>query len=336
MSRHACVLLALLLAGLAVGGPITREEGQRRRQVLAKLDAGLADQPTDSAKLELLRQATASEPAPDVRRQILTRAEKLPVKVAEGWLIERLKDEPDCHLRGQVATLLGAKGSTKAVDPLIAAAYSDAKTTGEIGCTQTRGTARRQALFALAALGRRLPKARVRIVAGLDRLPTKDDKTDLESIHDVRLQALYQLTGRADLIQPFLQRLQSADPAERNRGVVAMRFLGPDFRTAPPALIARLKDPDAEVRSCAAGVLGEIGDPASAGALMAAAADKSLQNSTRVNAIVSLKRMKCKTAAPVMERLAKDPNPVVAHLAAVALAEIKCPQSGKREGSQEE
>lgn len=317
---HKCVVatMAVLLAsGVTTSGMITAEEGQRRQAALARLDADLTTASAADQKLAIVQQAMKDEVSPDMRRQILSRAELLKSTGLEDWLIGRLRDEPDCMVRGEVASLLGKKGSLKAVEPLITTAKSDVKTFGEIGCMRIEGTARRQAMFALAELGSQLPAQRQGIIEALRSLPARDDKTDSESLYDVRLQSLYQLTGDKEFLTIFFERLASKDSKERMRGVVAFRFF--KLSKAPQELVALLEDPEQEVRSWTALVLGEIGDRGAAPALMAAAENAKFDLGTRANAIVSLKNMKAKAALPLMKRLSTDPDSTIAHWATAAM-----------------
>ncbi|HUS46985.1 MAG TPA: efflux RND transporter permease subunit, partial [Phycisphaerae bacterium] len=303
------------------GGMPGTEESARRRAALADLDEALAKASAEAGRLKLLSDAMRAEPASDVRRQMLSRANLLSDPAQEAWMLEILKDAPDCHLRGAAAVRLGKIGSRKAVEPLITAACHDKKTCGWMGCMRMEGTARRSAIFALAELAARLPKTQPRILKALRELPVKIDKADRESLGDARLQALYQLTGDAKLIQPFFQRLKDGDAEVRKRGVVAFRFL--KLRKAPKELISRLTDSSADVRSWAALVLGEIGDPVAAESLMKAAADAGNTRGTRANAIVSLKRMRIDKAASLFEKLTRDSDEVVASHASAALQALK-------------
>ena len=298
------------------------EEGQRRQRLLARLDRALAKETTEAGKYAHVRDAMAVETVTVMRRQILLRASRLSGEVLEDWLIGLLRNEQDHFMRGCIATLLGKKGSEKSVGPLISIAYFDRKTRAVVHDILTQGTARREAIFALAELGNRLPKAKPRVTAALRLLPARPDrKADPEGIYDVRLQALYQLTGEAKLIRPFIKWLASDDPKERTRGVCGLRFL--KLRKAPPELIVRLTDSSAEVRTWAALVLGEIGDVAAVPALMAAAENEKLGDHTRVNAVVALGNMKARAASGLMKQLAKGSNRTLAYHAAQALARIR-------------
>ena len=321
MSRYVWILLPMFLVALLYGRP-PEEERQRRQRLLARLDAALAKQTTDVGRFAHVRDAMGVEPVTVVRRQILLRASRLSGEVLEDWLIGLLRNEQDHFLRGCIATLLGKKGSEKSVGPLISTAYFDMKTHALVHDIGSQGTARREALFALAELGKRVPKARPRITAALRLLPARADrKADPEGIYDVRLQALYQLTGEAKFISPFFKWLESDDAMERRRGVFGFRFL--KLRKAPPELIARLTDSSADVRGRVAMVLGMIGDVAAAPALLAAAENKELGDFTRVHAVVALGSMKAQLASGLMKQLAKDSNPTLAHHAAQALARIR-------------
>jgi HEAT repeat protein len=321
---YKCLAMAvsiMLTDAVLMATPISGQEAQRRKDAIARFDAELAKAGDDDGKLAVVRQATRDESIPDMRREFMSRALALKAPGLEDWLIERLREEPDCMVRGEVALLLGKTGSPKAVDPLIAAAKSDAETTGEIGCIRMHGTVRRQAMFALAEMGGRLADERGKIIKALRALPDRDDKQDHESLHDVRRQALYQLTGEKNLLDVFFRRLADKEPKERIRGVVAFQFL--KLRQAPAEIVALLRDTDEQVRSWAAVVLDRIGDPATAPALMAAAENANAGRNTRANAIVALKNMKAQNSMELMKRLAKDGDEVIAFHAAAAIEALQ-------------
>jgi HEAT repeat protein len=122
------------------------------------------------------------------------------------------------------------------------------------------------------------------------------------------------------LLKPFYQRLQSKDAKDRERNVIAFRFL--KLKAAPAEIVNALKDTNAGVRSWSALVLGEIGDPKTAAALMTVAADFKDDALVRCNAISALGRKKTASAAELMEKLLRDPNPSVQRNAAIALYRI--------------
>src|SRR5208283_1615433 len=115
-------------------------------------------------------------------------------------------------------------------------------------------------------------------------------------------------------------RLESKDADTRVQGVVAFQFL--KVKDAPVEIVNALKDPDSQVRSWSALVLGDIGDPKTASALMAVAAESKEHASVRCNALSSLGRMKTTAAADLMENLLTDPASSVQANAAVALYRI--------------
>jgi HEAT repeat protein len=216
-------------------------------------------------------------------------------------------------------------GSAEAVTLLAQAAASDRTSPVQVGDIRSESSARRAAMFALAELGQRLPAVSPQIVEQLEALPDVEDIHDRESLYDARRQALYQLTRHEKLLAPFYERLTSDDPRQRERGVVAFRFL--KLKAAPDKLVARLDDREPSVRSWAALVLGEIGDKQSTAALLAKATDASEERSVRANAISSLGRMRAADAAAALEKLMADPQ--FSAIAAVAYYRItgkKTPQ----------
>jgi HEAT repeat protein len=256
--------------------------------------------------------------ARNARRQLIETVRKSGGREWETILIGVAQDDPDAGIRQQAATLLGHNGTERALDTLLQMAGTDPRTDMLMGCIATQATARRQAIFALAELAQRLPHVKDKIVAGLQAL--KDLPDDNESLPDARLQSLYQITADGKLIEPFFDRLKSNDPKERERGVVAVRFL--KLQKASPLLVALLKDENADVRSWTAMVLGEIGDPATVRPLMAVAEDRNAGSGARANAVYSLGRMKATEAAPLLEKLLHDSDPSIPSNAAVAFYRV--------------
>ncbi len=191
----------------------------------------------------------------------------------------------------------------------------------QIGDVRVRSSARRAAIFAIAELAERFPKLAEKAAAELRALPDaglKDRDHASESLPDARLQALYQVTRDAALLKPFFDQLRSADPKVRERGLTAFRFL--KLKKAPAEVVKALQDSSSEVRSWAALVLAEIGDPQTAGPLMAMAADAKVERGLRAGAIHALGRMRAKAAAELMEKLLAEPD--LSASAAIALYRI--------------
>jgi HEAT repeat protein len=153
-------------------------------------------------------------------------------------------------------------------------------------------------------------------------LPSEADPKNREHANEdlpgARRQALYQITRDDSLLKPFFDQLKSANPKERERGVVAFRFL--KMKKAPAEVVKVLEDSSTDVRSAAALVLGEIGDPKTAAPLMAMAADAKVERGLRCSAIQSLGQMRAAAAADLMEKLLDDHG--VSVNAAIALYRI--------------
>jgi len=309
-----------LAATTARGGPITVEEAARQREALARLDSALAAETTQAGKFTQYLKAMREDPDVDIRGHVLDLALKQSTgPELEALLLKRLEEEPDGGLRSRCATMLGQYGSEKCLTRLVQAAATDQETTWMVGDTRGRRSARRDAVFALAELGRRLPQAEGSAIKALRELSTTNAPPS-ESLENARVQALYQLTADDSLLVPFRARLQSNNEKQRVSGVIAFSFL--KLHQAPPELRKTLDDPAPEVRSSAALVLGEIGDPQTVPQLMAAAGNRSLDAGTRCNAIGGLGRMRAAAAAALMEKLLDDPEPAVPGNAAVALYQI--------------
>jgi HEAT repeat protein len=325
MRNPAAVATAALVLGIAMansspGGPITREESQRQAQVLEELNKALGGAAMDAAKFSHITRAMKDELDVNLRRRILEIAIQIPGPDLEAFLVGLITKEEDAGLRSQAATTLGRVGSEKCLATLVEVATNDRTTSIQIGDIGGQSSARRAATFAIAELAGRFPKLADEAAGKLRALPVADNAKDNEQLADARVQALYQITHEDALLKPFYEQLKSKDAKERERGVVAFRFL--KLKQAPMEIVNALKDSDAHVRSWSALVLGEIGDPKSGTPLMTIAGDRKEEVLVRCNAIASLGRMKAAAAADSMEKLLNDPSPKVQTTAAVALYRI--------------
>ncbi len=327
MHRASSVVPAALVVALAVtsspshGGPLTREEFQRQQRVLKELQESIAAQATAEGKLTAIRALLKEETDVGLRRKMLETAVGIPGDAREAFLIDRLRGEDDAGLRSLMATTLGRSGSEKCLAPLAKAAASDAASDIQIGDIGGRSSARRASIFAIAELAERLPKLADKAAAELRALPDdalEDEDYANESLPDARRQALYQVTRDETLLKPFFDRLKSDDPKQRERGLVAFRFL--KLKKAPAEVVRALDDSSRDVRLWAALVLGEIGDPNAVKPLMATAGDAKVERGLRANAIYALGRMRAKAAADLMEKLLADP--ALSAQAAIALYRI--------------
>jgi HEAT repeat protein len=316
----AALFLGIAMAGLSLAGPITREESQRQAQVLEHLKKALAAETTDAAKFGHIARVMKDERDVNLRRRILDTATQVPGPELERFLTNLLTNEEDAGLRSQAATTLGRMGPETCLTTLAQVARNDRTTSLQIGDIAGQSSARRAATFAIAELAGRFPKLADDAAGKLRALPVVDDAKDNEGLADARAQALYQITRDQSLLKPFYERLKSKDAKERERGVVAFRFL--KLKEAPVEIVNPLKDSSAGVRGWAALVLGEIGDPKTGAALMAVAGDTKEETSVRCNAISALGRMKTAAAADLMKKLLTDPRPSVQTNAAIALYRI--------------
>jgi HEAT repeat protein len=324
LRHHVCSLVlagaVLPLSSPAQAGPITAEEARRQEQVLEQLKKGIGDEATDPGKFKHIARAMKGERDPNLRRRILEIASALRGPELDKFLTDVLTSDADAGLRSLAATILGRTGSEKCLGTLAQAAAKDRTTQMSIGDVGGESSARRAATFAIARLAARFPRLTDDAVARLRALPVVDNPRDNEGLFDARLQALYQITRDKALLEPFYERLKSADPKVRMRGVVAFRLL--ELKRAPTEIIDALKDPSSEVRSWAALVLGEIGDLKVAQALMKVAGDTKEDIGVRCNAIGSLGHMKAPGAGSLMEKLLADTHPRVRTNAAVTLYRI--------------
>jgi HEAT repeat protein len=316
----AALLFVIAMADPSLTGPVTGKESQRQAQVFDQLKKALAEAPTDAAKFTHIARVMKGEPDVGLRRRILDTATQIPGPELEAFLTALLAGEEDAGIRRQAATALGRLGSEKCLPTLAHVAGNDPTTSIQIGDVGGRSSARRAATFAIAELAARFPKLADEAAAKLRALPANADAKDNEGLADARVQALYQITRDDALIKPFYERLKSSDAKERERGVVAFRFL--KLKAAPAELVNTLKDASPDVRGWSALVLGEIGDPKTADVLLQAAGDTKEEARVRCNAIDSLGRMKIASAADSMEKLLTDAEPRVQTNAAIALYRI--------------
>jgi HEAT repeat protein len=314
-----------LVPSLGLAEPPSQELHERHRVKVAQMKQIMAGPDADDTKFQRLAEAIRRESDADYRRDLLALAAAHPGVAQESFLIDVLRSDSDWTVRSEAAKLLGRFGSEAAVAPLAKAAAKDRVTEGIRGCIGGKGTARRDAIFALAELGRRLPAAANRITEEVRKLPDANPSADglrQDHLGDARRQALFQLTQDRALLKPIFEQLASEDAKSRVGGVVAFRFL--NLSSAPAELITLARDPSAEVRSAVAFVLGEIGDAKTIPLLIEIAEDARLDRGTRCNAIASLGRMRAADARPLIESLLSDENLKVN--AAIALSQI----TGKR------
>jgi HEAT repeat protein len=321
MTRPIHFWVALTLVVLAVGrilaGPPLREEGERREKLTADLKAALAAEATAAGKAAALSRAYKAESNPDVRRVVFEHIPTPPDAAIDRFLADVLIGDADAGIRSLAAKALGTHGTDQCLPALAKAAATDKVTELRVSCVAGKGTARRAATFAIAALAARHPQLADKVAAALRELTPPADPKDPESLADARVQALYQLTRDEKLLAPFLERLRSKDAKVRESGAVACQFF--KLKVAPPELVTALSDADASVRSSAALALGEIADPKTVPALMAVAGDPKQDAGVRCNAIHALGRMKAAAATELMRKLLADERQAVQVQGAIAL-----------------
>jgi len=301
-------------------------EGPRHSENMAAMKGVMAGSESDEKKFKRLAELMRQEVNATHRRELLALAAAArPGPAAESFLIGVLQSDDSCMIRHLAARMLGRFGSEAAIAPLAKTAATDVMTVGLSGCLHYDGVIRREAMFALAELGRRLPTSAKAVTEELRKLPeTSDADKGLvnEELGDARRQALFQVTRNRSLLAPFFEQLRSKDAKIRSKGVIAFQFLA--LTEAPGELVTLARDPSEEVRSWVALVLGEIGDSKTVPLLMALAKDTNMDYGTRCNAIGSLGRMRATDAQSLLESLLSDQS--VRSIAAMALSQI----TGKR------
>ena len=316
----AVVFFCVIAISHAWGGPPLREEGERRKKLALELKKSLAAEATAGGKFAALERAMKAEPSPNVRRVVVESVPPLPGPELDAFLTNVLTGDADAGIRSLAATALGRSGSEKCLTALALAAAADRTTDIQRGCMVGQSSARRAATFAIAELAARFPKVADDAAAKLRALTPPADPKDGESLADARVQALYQITRDKALLKPFFERLQSRDAKIRVDGIVAFQFL--KLKAAPPEIVAAMKDGDRGVRSWAALVLGEVGDPKTIPVLIAVANDPKQDHGARCNAIFALGRMKAVAAVDPLRKLLADENKSVQTNAAIALYRI--------------
>jgi HEAT repeat protein len=303
--RFLWILALVLLPAVSFGAPLSRDEFERQQQVLARLREVVETDASDGDKSATLRRVVSAETDPNLRRHALKIAIRLGSEGREAFLLSVLATDSDAGVRSEAAKLLGEHGSEQALTLLGQTAASDRTSQVQIGDIYVESSARRAATFALAELAQRHPVVSKRVIEVLQALPDVEISSDRESLYDARRQALYQLTHDDQLLAPFRRRLASDDPRQRERGVMAFRFL--KLQVAPPEIVEALHDADQGVRSYAALVLGEIGDERTAARLVEIAINTEQERTVRANAIFALGQMRAAGAAESLEKLLADP-----------------------------
>src|SRR5439155_6256035 len=107
-------------------------------------------------------------------------------------------------------------------------------------------------------------------VAGLVRRGLKDQDSIVQL---VAREALVRL-DQPELVQPFLTAARDFSPAVRGAAIGILDRLKVKDPTALSALMLGLSDPDASVRSFAAGALGDLGATSAITALVDALSDR--------------------------------------------------------------
>ena len=255
----ALATAVVLTVPAAWAGPVTGEEAARRQQVTEGLKKSVAAEATIAGKLAVVGKVMKEEPSPDVRRTVLAAALPHSGPELDKFLTDVLTGDADAGLRSLAATSLGRHGSADCLPALATAAATDRTTDLRVGDIGGQSSARRDATFAIAELAARHPKIADEAARKLRALEPAADPKDNHHLADARLQALYQITADAKLIQPFYDRLKSPDARVRRDAVVAFRFL--KLKAAPPELVAAQNDEDADVRSWAKFVAKEINEP---------------------------------------------------------------------------
>ena len=153
-------------------------------------------------------------------------------------------------------------------------------------------------------------------VAGLVRHGLKDQDSIVQL---VAREALVRL-NQPELVQPFLTAARDFSPAVRGAAMGILGRLKVKDPTALSALTLGLSDPDASVRSFAAGALGDLGATSAITALVDALSDRDPY--VRNFAADSLGRLNAKAAIGALWGAVKDSDSLVRLAAAEALVKL--------------
>lgn len=299
---HSTVLVAQLMS---------KERQAEVNAEVVRIRTALDGYGDANVKIQFLQQALAQATNSLVRHKILDMGEAVGGDGYEKLLISVVQEDQDVSMRISAVTQLGKIGTSRSIEALLKCAQSDPKGRYLRGDIVIPMDARREAYLALTEIGLRSPSEKERIAKGIRQSPAATDS-------DVKTEVLYILTGEERLLRPFYDRLASANPQTRISGVVAFRFL--KLKQSPRELTQLLRDPEPEVRSWVALVLGEIGDSKTIPLLMDVAANKKEDRGTRCNAIGSLGDMRAKGATQALQQLLLDEDVKVN--AAIALSKI--------------
>jgi len=135
----------------------------------------------------------------------------------------------------------------------------------------------------------------------------------------VAREALVRL-NQPELVQPFLTAARDFSPAVRGAAMGILGRLKVKDPTALSALMMGLSDPDASVRSFAAGALGDLGATSAITALVDALSDRDPY--VRNFAAASLGRLNAKAAIGALWGAVKDSDSLVRLAAAEALVKL--------------
>ena len=177
---HFCAALTLfvLAVGPILGGPPTREEGERRVKLIEYLKTAVPAAATGADKAGVLRRAYEAEPSTDVKRLVFEFIPAQPDAAIDGFLTGVLTSDADAGMRSFAAKALGTHGTDQCLPALAKSAATDKVTDVCMGCMCGKGTARRAAIFAIAELAARHPKLAEKAATTLRELAPPADPKD--------------------------------------------------------------------------------------------------------------------------------------------------------------
>jgi HEAT repeat protein/beta-lactamase regulating signal transducer with metallopeptidase domain len=278
----------------------------------------------DPRAIEALSRALRTDESVEVRRMAAWALGEIEDAAAVPALSDALRSDRDDEVRRMAAWALGEIESATAVEALGAALKDSSpevrKTAvwalGEIESPNgvphllpflkdESAEIRSQAAWALGEI--ESPRAVAALAAVLDDREPK--------VREMAVWALGEIEDQ-NAVGALSKALSDANVGVRRKAAWAIGELDIEGE-APPALIEATRDQDREVRKAAAHALGEIGDPASVGALAVLA--RGQDNALRYVAVHALSEIEDSAAVEVLVELLKDPDPEVRKIAAQAL-----------------
>jgi HEAT repeat protein len=199
------------------------------------------------------------DPSPDVRVEALAGLQARPSTTAVDAVGGRLRD-PDVRVRALAAAVLDSTPDDRVIPYLVEAA-SDADEDVRTAARQAV-LSRRSASVASTLIGSLTAPAHRRAASELLADMSEESRelllTAVGTADEDARRAIGETLAAAEAGDWLIEQLEDRGTQRRRDAVMALGAMG--SVASVPALIKRLKDPDAGVRRLVARVLGELGD----------------------------------------------------------------------------